>query len=380
MIASEKRPDVMMIGCRGLGGQGGVEAHVDHLVTQLDRAGLRIEVVARAPFVRNDVRTRGERTTIKPLWSPKRQGLEALLHSLVASVYAGVVRPRIVHVHAIGPSIVVPLLRLFGLKVVTTHHGEDYKRDKWGSMVRALLRLGEVCQARLAHARICVGRALSEQLSEQYGVSFHYLPNGVLSPHLSESANELTAFGVEPGKYILSVSRLVPEKRHLDLIDAFEKLGRKDLKLLLAGDADHRTPYSDEVKRRAAANPAVIAPGYLSGPTLYQLYANAAVFCLPSSHEGLPIALLEAMSYGRRVVVSDIVPNLALSLPAESYHRVGDSTDLAEKISKILDGPQPDWSDHLAEFNWQAIAERTVAIYRSVVPLNLKVARHSTAL
>ena len=368
-----RKADVLMLGLRSVGGgQGGVEAHVDNLVQELDGLGLAVDVATRSRFMKVGG-MRGRATRLIPFWAPKGQNWETLVHSVLVSLYAMYSRPRIVHVHAIGPSLAIPFLRLAGLRVVATHHGEDYNREKWGAIGAAALRVGEWCQAHFANGRICVSRNLTRGLNERYNRRFQYIPNGVRTHKRVSETDELDKFGLVAGEYILTVSRLVPEKRHLDLIDAFEKLPASGLKLALVGRADHASSYAEAVVARSRDVPNVVMTGLLTGNPLYQLYSHAGVFALPSTHEGLPIVLLEAMSFGRNVVASDIAPNLEVGLPAENYHKAGDVTDLSRRLEAALADKDAaragrDWTDLLEGFNWPAIGRQTLALYEAVNP------------
>ncbi|QNG49028.1 glycosyltransferase family 4 protein [Sphingobium yanoikuyae] len=359
-----------MIGLRSIGsGQGGVEAHVDHLTRELDALGLRVEVVTRSPY-QSERMTRGHATSVVPVWSPRATALEALVHSALATLRAAWRRPVILHIHAIGPSLMAPFARLLGLKVVVTHHGEDYAREKWGRTGKRMLRLGEWCGARFAHARIVVSSSLAERLSQSFKVPFFYLPNGVSVRGPVAGTGTLKAFGLEPGKYILNVSRIVPEKRQLDLIDALGQLGRDDMKLLLVGSADHESDYSRTVNARANAHPQVVLAGFQTGQPLAELFSHAGAFALPSSHEGLPIALLEAMAYGNPVVASAIEANRNVALPAHCYVPCADVPALSAALARALNegagGKRIDWSNLIAQYSWPDIAERTAAIYHEV--------------
>lgn len=364
--------DVMMIGLRSIGGgQGGVEKHVACLVEEYDRRGVRTCVVVRNHYADKHAPSIGAHSWTKTLWAPRSVTLEAPVHSILATLYAGLVRPKILHVHAVGPSIVVPLARLLGLKVVCTHHGQDYDREKWGRMARGVLKLGERCQAHFANARICVSSSLSAKLSAIYPRPFQYIPNAVRMPPAPDAFDGLAAFGLEAGKYIVNVGRLVPEKRQMDLIEAYRAMGRDDIKLALVGGADHASEYSVALEKAAAATPGVVMTGFQSGDVLAQLIGGAGVFALPSSHEGMPIAALEAMCMNRPIVLSDIAPNLDLRLPHACYHAVTSVKDLSARLSETLDHykgvdlPFHDWSAALRSYDWSSVAEQTLNAYRS---------------
>ena len=371
MIPVEKlasRPDVLMIGLRSFGrGQGGVEAHVERLSEELDQAGYVVEVAVRTPYSGKKATARGRAIRIVPIWSPKGRATEAIIHSLLSVIYAAVRRPRILHIHAIGPSLMIPLARAFGLRVVFTHHGEDYNREKWGRIARTALKLGERFGARWANRRICVSRSLASNLSEKYKVQFRYIPNGVQSAVRINSSEILKKLGLSSGRYVLHVGRVVPEKRQADLISAIEKLDAQDVKLVLVGTPDHESEYSRHVDALASHSSRVTQAGFQSGLALAELYSHAGLFALPSTHEGLPIALLEAMSYSCRVIASDIDANLNLSLPTNCYFPVTSIDALVEKLQHAFsEGNEAlvvDWSKYLETFDWREIASKTGEVY-----------------
>jgi glycosyltransferase involved in cell wall biosynthesis len=374
---SPGRPHVLMLGLRSVGaGQGGVEAHVDQLVSEMDREGLKVDVVVRSPYSQPGVRNRGSSTRVIPIWSPKGKSTEAFVHSLLAVGYAVWRRPRIVHIHAIGPALVAPLARMMGMHVVMTHHGEDYNREKWGQLARRILRLGERFGATYSNERICVSQSLSENLTKRYDRPFRFIPNGVRQPTPVAANDVLTELGLTAGRYILHVGRIVPEKRQLDLIAAIAGNSMPGIKLVLVGAADHESAYSQEVIDRAAETDNVVIAGFRSGAALAEIFSNAAVFALPSTHEGLPIALLEAMSYGRRVVASDIQANLNVGLPPECYFEAGSvpalQSRLREQFALAVSGEQADWEGLLRQFDWPQIADRTIDVYLNALKLNAR--------
>lgn len=362
---------IAMLGLRSIdSAQGGVETHVRHLTGELAKRGHRITILGRSPYVPRGAESSPAAAirTVR-LWAPRSVALEALLHSLVGVLYAAVSRPDILHIHAVGPGLVAPLARLFGLKVVFTHHGEDYAREKWGRVGKFTLLLGESCAVRAAHQTICISDHLKSLIARKYRKSPTRIPNGVNIPS-GRSPETLAAFGLQPGKYILSVGRLVPEKRQADLIGAYRLLRDRfpDWKLALVGKADHESAYARSIEEMAAATPGVAMCGFQKGAALAQLYAAAGVFALPSSHEGHPIAMLEAMAFRLPIVAADIPANLEVGLPAECYIPLGSVAALAERFGDImartLSGEtSPDWSKWLTPYDWAEIAAQTDHVY-----------------
>ncbi|HEY4772034.1 MAG TPA: glycosyltransferase family 4 protein [Steroidobacteraceae bacterium] len=358
------------MGIRGMPNvQGGVETHAEHLYTQLAALGCEVEVLVRSPYVPRGQRHVGS-IRLRRIWSPKRRGLEAFVHSILCVLYAGVSRPDILHIHAVGPAIVTPIARLIGLRVVVTHHGPDYVRDKWGRFARWVLRTGERVGMRYSHARIAVSRVIANLIQLKYGCTAEFIPNGV-APAVSHSGTEhVERFGLEPGRYFLQISRMVPEKRQLDLIRAFTLARPSGWRLALVGGLDG-DPYSRAVEI-AAREAGVVVPGFLSGAALQQIYSHAGAFVLPSSHEGLPIVLLEAMSYGLPVLASNIPAHLEIGLDPANYFAVGDVAALAELLTRVAQLPQDanaraSIARHVAvAYDWQDIAARTLQVYRKV--------------
>jgi glycosyltransferase involved in cell wall biosynthesis len=364
-------PMVLVLGLRGFPDvPGGVETHAENLYPLIVGMGMRVICVTRSPY--HDQRSWSGIEFLR-IWAPRSKFLEAIVHSILAVLRAAFIRPDVVHIHAVGPSLVVPLARLLGLRVVVTHHGPDYDREKWNALARNALRLGEWCGMRFANERIVISPVIADLVHERYGVNSTIIPNGVRLPALDLGAAALEKFGLQSGKYVLLVSRFVPEKRHVDLIDAFERAAVEGFKLALVGDADHPDSYERALKDRAAANPDIVLTGYLGGKELNAVFQHARIFVLPSSHEGLPISLLEALSYGLPCLASGIPANRSVGLEEEAYFDLGNIDQLAEKISVIC---KQSWTDEDREkirqwvaetYDWNRIAEQTTHVYRKAM-------------
>lgn len=365
---------VMVLGLRGFPGiQGGVETHAEHLYPRLRDMGCEIEVIVRSPYWDAAAVARatpGIRFT--SLWSPSTSGAEAFLHSLLGVLYAGWRRPDVLHIHAIGPALFTPLAKLLGLRVVMTHHGPDYDREKWNKAAKALLRTGERLGVLFSDARIVISRVIGDLVQGKYHRTSDCIPNGVDLPPDIAPGETLAAFGLVAGRYVLNVSRMVPEKRHLDLIDAFSQARLTGWKLALVGDISAQDAYVERVTAAAERSSDVVLTGFQTGRALAEIYANAGVFVLPSTHEGLPIALLEALSHGLPSIASDIPANLEVQLDPEWYFHVGQVEDLARCLHRIAVQPRPDddrarlqaWVR--SRYDWQSIASDTLEVYNRV--------------
>lgn len=365
---------VAVLGLRGIPNvMGGVETHCEQLYPRIRviDPDLDLTVLARAPYVpAGPADYRG--VNVRPLPAPRSVYFEAIAHTLIGLVYARFrLRADLVHVHAIGPGLVSPVAKLLGLKVVFTHHGEDYRRDKWNGFARFVLRAGEDVAILFSDRVVSVSRSVAQALAARYPARagrIRFVPNGAGiaggEGSTAPDAAVLARYGLEPGRFIMTVARLVPEKGVHDLIDAFEKAADSlgDMKLVVVGSSQTRTPYADALLARASDR--VVFTGALPRADIVPLYAQAALFVLASSHEGLPIVALEALSMGGRVLLSDIVPNKDLDLPAAHYFPVGQVDALARRLAHWSDIPSGDRDSITARYDWNAIASTTAAIFR----------------
>ncbi len=373
---------VMVLGLRALPGvAGGVESHCEHLYPLIADAGVDVEILVRSAYVARSAPRQWRGTRIRRLWSPRKSGLEVILHTFLGVLYATIRRPDILHLHSVGPAVFTPLARALGLRVVVTHHAPDYVQAKWGWLGKWILKTGERMTMRYANEVISVSRHGAAELKRAYGREATLILNGVPFIGPTESRAVLDELGLESGRYVLHVGRAIPDKRQDDLIKAFSRAGLPDWKLVLVGNLSGDDDYSARVRQMAAAREDVVLAGFRSGVELQTLFTNAGCFALPSAIEGLSIALLEALSAGCVVVGSDIPANHEIELPASCYFKVGDIDALAAAICTVPNTiPAQVWQDlrnrvH-QEYDWSRIAEQTVQLYRDSMSGQFAVQRY----
>lgn len=371
---------IVITGTRGIPHiMGGVEAVVEELAPRLVALGHDVTVVRRTDYVSPlaDSETEvigGERfwkgVRLVDIDSPKKKSLEAFVHTWRAIRYAKKVGADIVHINAIGPALMTPFARLMGLKVVFHHHGPDYDRDKWGFVAKTALKAGEWLGCKFANLTVVISDVIRKLVAERCHVTENVslVYNGVGAPALCHEPEYFKGLGIKEGKYILAMCRFVPEKHLHDLIAAFSLLKAdarlpEEVKLVLAGDTDFEDDYSRELKA-SARKAGVVLTGFVQGSKKYSLLTNALCYSLPSSHEGLPIALLEAMSYGLPVVVSAIPANLEVGLPKDRYHKVGDVETLANILAQVCSQPLVRNEYDMGKYNWDCIAGQIDEIYK----------------
>jgi glycosyltransferase involved in cell wall biosynthesis len=368
---------VMMLGLRAFPNvQGGVETHTEQLCPLLVELGCKVTVLARSPY--HKIGTEWKSVKFISLWAPKSKVFEAITHTFLGVLYAAIKRPDILHIQAIGPAIMTLPARLLGLRVVVTHHGPDYDRQKWGRIARIILQLGERWGMQCSNDRIVISKVIADMVRSKYGMESALIPNGVDLPQLLNSFGALEKFGLTSCHYVLLVSRLVQEKRHLDLIAAFRRANLPDWKLVIVGGADHPDAYQSEVLEKAA-EAGVVMTGFQRGLALQELYTHAGIFVLPSSHEGLPIALLEALSYGLKTLASDIPANLEVGLPHEQYFPLGNIEALSDRIRQFsrislsMEAREDIRKWVTQRYNWRDIAVQTLGLYDRVLKVKLRV-------
>ena len=367
---------IIVLGTRGFPNvQGGVETHCENLYPFLVKQGCDVTVITRRPYVDPGI-TSYRDVHLVPLDCPQNKFLEALIHSFKGVLLARKMGCDILHIHAIGPSLFVPMARLLGLRVVMTHHGPDYERKKWNGLAKMVLMMGEWKGCVFANEIIAISKTIADHIKKHYWRTANQIPNGVVISERIGTEGALKQFGLEKGKYILSVGRFVPEKGFHDLMDAYRLMASSnsvEFKLVIVGDADHADEYSKKLKERANQVNGIVLTGRLTGMPLKELYTHAGLFVLPSYYEGLPIVLLEALSYGLSCVVSDIPSNREIELDNGRYFTPGDVDALAKNIVKFLGQPLNAEEKGLqirmisGKYNWEKIAGETFKVYQKVV-------------
>ena len=386
---------IVVTGTRGIPNvMGGVETHCEELFPRIAAMGEDVTVIRRKSYV-NDGLKEWKGVKLVDIETPKKKSFEAIIHTYRAINMAKKLGADILHIHAIGPALLTPYAKMLGMKVVFTHHGPDYDRDKWGKAAKMVLKMGERMGCMFADDVIVISDVIRNLIKEKYGrtKNVHLIYNGVSKPEICDYPEYFEELGIKKGRYILGMCRFVPEKNLHHLVEAFniikneelrikkessalanEELRIKkessalanyelnDVKLVLAGDTDFEDDYSRGLKEMARKN-GVVLTGFVKGRKLHSLLTNCMCYCLPSSHEGLPIALLEAMSYGVKVIVSDIPANLEVGLPQNDYFHVGNVDELAKKLNDVMTHPVEHIEYDMTKYDWDKIAREVKDIY-----------------
>ena len=359
---------IVVTGTRGIPNiMGGVETHCEELFPRIAKRGFDVTVIRRTDYVKDDLKE-WKGVKLVNIDSPKKKSFEAIIHTFRAINEAKRLKADIIHIHAIGPALLVPYAKMLGMKVVFTHHGPDYDRDKWGFAAKTMLKLGERMGCMFADEVIVISDVIRNLIKRKYNRTshVHLIYNGVSQPEICDYPEYFNELGIGKGKYILGMCRFVPEKNLHHLVEAFTKVKSRneveDIKLVLAGDTDFEDDYSRSLREMARKN-GVVLTGFIKGKKLHSLLTNCLCYCLPSSHEGLPIALLEAMSYGVKVIVSDIPANKEVGLPESDYFPVGNVDALTEKLKTVVNQPLQHIDYDMKKYDWEKIADQVRDVY-----------------
>ncbi len=308
---------------------------------------------------------------LKSVLTIDKKGLAAVTASFFATLRAAFGRYDVVHFHAEGSCAFLWLARLFGKRCIVTIHGLDWQREKWkGGFGSKYIRLGEKTAVKCAHDIIVLSDGVQKYFRETYGRETHFIPNGVRLPEVREAEWITEAHGLKKDEYILFLGRIVPEKGIRYLIEAFKQV-KTDRKLVIAGGSSDTEAFFEEMKALAAEDKRILFTGFVSGRPLEELYSNAYIYTLPSDLEGMPLSLLEAMSYGNCCLTSDIaecaevVEDHAVTFPR------GDVPALTETLQRLCDHPEEvdGYKAGAAAFitekyNWESVVDKTMALYR----------------
>lgn len=333
---------------------GGIEVVVTELVKRLAADGNIVTVLDRGEIDQiAQVYPKTPNVRILRVPTLSNSKINAQAYSLGAAVQCLFDDYDVIHVHAEGPSVFIPLLKARGKKVVVTIHGLDWQRAKWGKFASTYIKLGERMAARYADRIIVLSDDVQSYFRDVYGRKADLVINGV-TVFPTTDTNLIQPFGLDKGNYFLFIGRMVPEKR-LDLLaHAYEHSGITK-KLVIAGEITDSARES-EWYRKALKNPNIVFPGFADGPFKAQLYSNAHCFVLPSDMEGMSIALLEGLGYGVRVLTSDIEENVRLLHGFGDTFAAGDEGALIKKLREIDALPfqrsKAQYDYIRSEYNW----------------------------
>lgn len=367
--------NILMIGHKYVPSRdGGIEIVVEELSTRMVEQGHKVTLFNRK---RKDYPKINEYKgcKIKNIFTINKKSLDAIVYSFFATLKARRLMKKgkidVVHFHAEGPCFFLNLLpkprKRKGTKVIVTIHGLDWQRGKWGGFASKILKSGEKKAAKYADSIIVLSENNRKYFKDVYNRDTIFIPNGVKKPIVKEAKIINERYGLSSNSYILFLARIVPEKGLDYLIDAWKQLSEEERhgkKLVIAGGASHSSTYFDDIMNKIADDESIIPTGFVQGQTLEELYSNAYLYVLPSDIEGMPMSLLEALSYGNTCLVSNIPENTSIISDKDYSFEKSDVIDLKNKLQEILIRNIESHKKSYIPFTWDDVVKQTIEEYK----------------
>ncbi|WP_343288357.1 glycosyltransferase family 4 protein [Turicibacter bilis] len=377
----KKKMKIAMLGHKRIPSrEGGVEIVVEELAVRMVNEGHEVTC-----YNRSGNHVSGEKidsytdktykaVQLKNVWTLDKRGLAAMTASLTASIRVAFGQYDVIHYHAEGPCAMMWIPKLFKKRCVATIHGLDWQREKWkNGFGSKYIKFGEKVAVKFADEIIVLSKSVQEYFKETYNRETILIPNGVHKPKVLDSNKITEKYELESNSYILFLARIVPEKGLHYLIEAFNQV-QTNKKLVIAGGASDTDSFMDEIKEMARNDERIIFTGFVQGQILQELYSNAYIYILPSDLEGMPLSLLEAMSYGNCCIVSSILECTDVVEDKAVIFQKGSVNDLREKIQYLCDNEdmvkkyKDGATDFICEkYNWDEVTDMTLQLYEKLI-------------
>lgn len=355
---------------------GGVEIVVEELASRMVEQGHEVTL-----FNRKRKNMPSERLykgiKIKDIYTINKKSLDAIVYSYFATRKAIKLSKKgefdIIHFHAEGPC---NFLKKFGKigskkrikmpKIVVTIHGLDWQRGKWGGFASKILKRGEKQAVKYADEIIVLSKNNQKYFKDKYNIDSTFIPNGVAPAKLHNPEIIKEKWNLTSSSYLLFLARIVPEKGVHYLVDAWKQINEEintDKKLVIAGGSSHSIEYYNKIMEMSKDDDSIIMTGFVTGQTLEELYSNAYLYILPSDIEGMPMSLLEAISYGNTCLVSNISENKEVIGDAGYTFEKSNIKDLKNKIIELINLDLKSHDNLLQVYMWDDVVAETLKLY-----------------
>lgn len=357
--------------------EGGIEIVVEELSTRMVQLGHQVTCYNRSGHhvsgtqFDSNVKKAYKGINLKRVFTIDKKGLAAMTSSFSAALLSSFSKADIIHIHAEGPAAMGFIPKLFGKKVVVTIHGLDWARAKWGGFATKYIKWGEKQAAKHADRIIVLSKSVQQYFEDTYKRKTDFIPNGVNKPSIVPANEIRKRWNLSKDSYVLYLGRIVPEKGIQYLLKAWNEI-QSDKMLVIAGGSSDTEVFLNELKNISKDMDNVIFTGFQQGTILEELYSNSYLYVLPSDLEGMPLSLLEAMSYGNCCLVSNIPECIEVVDDKAVLFNKSDIVDLRTKLDSLLKNNglvkayKKEARNYICDkYNWDDIVEKTIDLYRS---------------
>ena len=378
---------IALMGTRGIpASYSGFETCVEQLGQRLVQRGHEVTVYCRSHHITYPGDTYKGMRLVKLATIPNKY-LDTLVHSFISSLHALRQHYDIALYFIAGNSPVAWIPRLVGTRTLLNVDGLDWKRDKWPTLAKRYIQFAEFLATRLPNAYLTDSHVVQAYYHEHYGSTPPYIPYGSEVEQIPPGET-LARYGLEPGRYILFVGRLVPENCAHHLVDAFRQLDT-DLKCVIVGSAAYADEYIAALHARAQGDPRIVFTGYVFGKGYHELGSNARIFVETSGVGGTHPALVEAMAFGACVVAHNTPENLeTLGDAGLAYDGKLGADSLRQGLARLLSDPELTrayaaraHARAQSQYNWETVTDSYERLFYKLCgqepPLRLAQRQHA---
>ncbi len=355
---------IALLGTRGIpANYGGFETFAEELSIRLAQRGHSVTVYCRERPEQKYYR--GVRLRYLP--TIKHKYLDTIAHTAISTIDLLSRRFDAVLYCNAANAIFTLWPRILGMPTALNVDGLERHRKKWNRLAKLWYLVSEWLATWCPTAVVTDAEKIREYYLQRYGKDSAFIPYGAeLGPAAGKDI--LRSLGLEPGKYLLYVSRMEPENNALMVREAFEQV-RTDMKLVLVGDAPYAAEYIRRVKD--TRDPRVIMPGAIYGDGYHQLQSHCWAYVQATEVGGTHPALIEAMGRGALVLYlrTPESTEVAGGAAVEFEH-----SELAERLRWAVDVDEDErrlWGRRAMErveqrYSWSAVTDAYEALFRRI--------------